>query len=270
MDVHVHVEKRLTLEKLIKIVNAFQLVKNANEQMSQQPTASTSGQNFENVQKVTTAGRQCPACNYSHGTRQPCPAYGKTCGQCGLMNHFRAACRTPRDRWVNEPTDDQGARTSFQMKRPPSRPFDRHSEYGNGSKRFKNSHEGRRIHSIQEDTREDLPAEAIDMVKGDDPEEFIWAKVGGVKIRMQIDSGSQSNIVDERTWNFMVANKVKTERIEKSDKRFRAYAAKEDLETVVMFDAKITIPTDDDVLEEKARFYVIKDGPQPLLGKSTA
>lgn len=37
---------------------------------------------------------KCKRCNYAHGFRDNCPAYGKTCNNCSKSNHFSSVCRS--------------------------------------------------------------------------------------------------------------------------------------------------------------------------------
>lgn len=52
---------------------------------SRKNTSNSSGNN-DNQWK-------CKRCNYSHGFRDNCPAYGKTCNTCSKPNHFSSVCR---------------------------------------------------------------------------------------------------------------------------------------------------------------------------------
>lgn len=44
--------------------------------------------------------RTCSRCGSRHQPRQ-CPAYGKTCNNCGMENHFATVCRQPKRRQVS-------------------------------------------------------------------------------------------------------------------------------------------------------------------------
>ncbi|XP_038121457.1 uncharacterized protein K02A2.6-like [Culex quinquefasciatus] len=101
-----------------------------------------------------------------------------------------------------------------------------------------------------------------------DTDELVWAKIGGVLVEMQIDSGVQSNIIDDRTWNMMIQNGVDVIGSERCpDRKFKAYAQKDCLTVNKMFDAEISIADGSKVLKAVARFYVVVGGPQPLLAQ---
>lgn len=42
---------------------------------------------------LQSQGISCYKCGGAHSRRQPCPAYGQTCGFCGFRNHYSKVCR---------------------------------------------------------------------------------------------------------------------------------------------------------------------------------
>jgi len=50
-------------------------------------------QSVSHVDKNKFKNLKCKFCGYSHTTGK-CPAFGKTCGNCGKKNHFQAVCRS--------------------------------------------------------------------------------------------------------------------------------------------------------------------------------
>ena len=88
---------------------------------------------------------------------------------------------------------------------------------------------------------------------------------------MQINSGVKSIIINDKTWKSMKNNGIKTiGEIRAPDWKFKAYAQTNCLQVIVMFDAEIAISDGDKELKTVSRFYVVENGPQPLLGKDTA
>lgn len=51
------------------------------------------------VKSSTTTIKNCTRCGYNHNINK-CPAYGKTCSNCSLPNHFARVCRNKRQ--INE------------------------------------------------------------------------------------------------------------------------------------------------------------------------
>lgn len=196
-------KKDLTLEELVKQVNAYETSRVASDQMSgrgvqMQPSRPM----MDNVQFVAAS---CKFCARSHG-HQPCPARDKTCAKCGKRGHFAVAC-------YSSPVYASSSRQMHSNKpsRNPSlkRPYEATVPAGSGPVAKKKAMQfARKIHAIEGENEEES-FELVEMVtSGNDSDELIWAKVGGVLIEMQIDSGVQSNIIDDRTWESMTKNGV--------------------------------------------------------------
>lgn len=245
-------EAELTLENLIKKVNAFQAARNASEQMM--PSHVSGG---EKVNKVTISRDNCSSCGFFHPASGKCPAAGKTCNRCGKRNHFKSVCKS---------TGQGSSSGNWQIRTNSPQVNKRPAPLSYNEPRFPKRG---RIHALQDETEEE--AEYIDMILSpEDTDEYVWAEVAGVKIRMQIDSGAQSNIIDDNTWNMMNKSGADGVVLRKSDKKFKAYAQIDNLITEGMFDSSIEIQDEETTLSTQARFYVVRGGPQPLLGRVTA
>ena len=97
--------------------------------------------------------------------------------------------------------------------------------------------------------------------------EMITVQVGGVDLKMLIDSGANSNIVDEGTWEQLKAKGVKCESQAASpDKKLYPYASNQPLPVKGSF--KCTVAVCD--RSTRAEFLVIKGRGMSLLGKVTA
>lgn len=83
---------------------------------------------------------------------------------------------------------------------------------------------------------------------------------------MLIDSGSKCNIISEKSWDFLKAQKVVVKNQEKNpDKTFMSYGSKEPLTVLGSFDAELRTGPE----TTTAKFYVIKNGSRDLLGKDS-
>lgn len=254
----------LTLEEVIKQINAYVATRSASDQMSGQVKPVTVG--TDNVQQVQTV---CKFCAYVHAPNQICPAWNKTCSKCGRRGHFRVTCTRE-----NIGSGSSRGSSPFQSgKRSFNQAFPRALPPSSTSEQFRNKKVNpvRRLHAI-DDEDVDENVELVEMVSCDnDCEELVWARVGGVLIEMQIDSGVQSNIIDSKTWETMIQNGVRiTRQSQHPDKKFRAYAQKDYLVVTNRFEADIVIDDGSKQLKTMACFYVVEGGPQPLLGKKTA
>lgn len=104
---------KLTLEKVIKLVRAAEVIKQQMKTMN----ADACVNSIRYWQKNTTHQRHCickthAMVSHSHDKQQPsssnckyfakehppnrCPAYGKTCMKCKSKNHFAVVCVNPR------------------------------------------------------------------------------------------------------------------------------------------------------------------------------
>lgn len=258
----------LTIDEVVKQVNAFETSRSASEQISGQAILPAVSKNTESVQRVKA---YCKFCGKNHGPGQNCAAWNKTCGNCGKVGHFRAVCFSRMGQPGSSTGSSNQPPTKSAIKRNYSQTFQPSATAFGKQRRTGTSFPPRRLHAIA-DEEEEVNIELVEMVSSaNDSEELVWVKVGGVIIEMQIDSGVHSNIVDDRTWEMMLNNGVETlARGNQSDKKFKAYAQRDCLEVLEMFDAEVIINDGNKELKTNARFYVVRDGPQPLLGKHTA
>ena len=267
--------RNIDFDKMMSKIATNEQTKDAEADVSK-ANLDKSLRSFENLQRLsqgyaftqTQGTHVCRACNYTHRTNGICPAVGKTCGQCGLKNHFRAACHTPRHLWRKS---NQNASGEFVSQKRSSDHF--LAERPVPIKRFKSDYETRKnVHKIEDSQGSDLHmrTENVDMICGDNTDSHIYALVGDVKVKMEIDPGARSNVIDDKTWSFMQQSGANVVFHSKADKKFCAYASKEYLTTLGMFEAVIEIQYRGKILGDKATFYIVKDGPQSLLGKMTA
>ena len=100
-----------------------------------------------------------------------------------------------------------------------------------------------------------------------DHSELTTVQIGGVDLKMLIDSGVNSNIIDEGTWEQLKAKGVKCEsQIASSDKKLYSYASNQPLPVKGSF--KCTVGVCD--RSTRAEVLVIKGRGVSLLGKTTA
>ncbi|XP_075981602.1 uncharacterized protein LOC142980155 [Anticarsia gemmatalis] len=163
-----------------------------------------------------------------------CPAVNASCIKCGFKGHFQKHCRTRAN------------------KRKSTNPLPCDN---NKNKKLKT------------DTTHSKESTPVDYIFHIDDDAQIDCQVGGVKIEVLIDSGSKSNIINDKTWEHMKHCNVKVSNQQKSsNKTFLAYGAKEPLKVLGSFDALIEAGSNSII----TKFYVIKNGSRNLLGKETA
>lgn len=221
--------------------------------------------NLSEVNRITGAAvavvKRCTRCGKDdHFSKDlQCPARQVDCYKCGLAGHFSSCCRT---------------RGSGQYRR--------HNQGGNPQKRKGNDlhqrsdYDGKRsryqnVRAIAEFKEEgNSPADFIYNIG--DGDEILWVSIGGIHMQILIDSGCQKNIIDDNSWENMLNQGVQAEnRRTDSDQRFKAYGqSSSSLSVKEVFEAMIEVQDWNKSVRQKATFYVVEGGTQPLLGRSTA
>ncbi|XP_055700122.1 uncharacterized protein K02A2.6-like [Phlebotomus papatasi] len=208
----------LSLTQLTKIVKAHQAIKRQSKEMEAGGASGTKDDNLRDTERVNKirSGQQkktfsCTRCGgRNHDSKNPdCPAMGKRCNKCGGKNHFYSQCKSRETlkRKADVTQDEKPA-----------------------SKKAK-------VRAINEDFDEENFIFNI----GDD-DERIWCNVGGVLIRMIIDSGSKYNIIDQKTWVQMKNSGVRVSGMStQCDKILKAYGQTTPLEIVGVFEATIAV-----------------------------
>lgn len=166
----------------------------------------------------------------------PCPAKQRKCNACGKLGHYQRCCNTkPYDRKWKFPIPE------YQK-----------SEYG----------KHRKESSVQSGNDE-----GVQYIFNVNDDATIRCEIGGVYLKMLIDSGCRSNLISDETWDYLKRNNVScSNQIKEPRKIFLAYGSRTPLkvkgsfETSIKANGKITHST----------VYVISDGSRNLLGKDTA
>ncbi|XP_062715467.1 uncharacterized protein LOC134291564 [Aedes albopictus] len=261
--------ENLTLQEAIRQVNAYEMTKAASDQISGQNINQKPNLSSESVRQVQAG---CKFCGRPHRSGEMCPAWNKTCSACGKRGHFRSVCFSRLSlRPANPKVVPSVVPQSFTK-----RAVDQYSDSRAGPSRkitkFSRPQQPRRLHAIEDSENHESETELVEMVSSaSDSCDLIWAEIGGVLVEMQIDSGVQSNIIDDKTWFNMNRHGVEIIGATQSpDRKFKAYAQRDCLNVSVMFDAEIMLNDCGKQLRTISRFYVVENGPQPLLGKVTA
>lgn len=224
----------LTLDDTLKVVNAYQSVRYQASKMNPKNAISNStsvNRLYDKPKPNNTVitNLRCIRCGYKrHYDKDRCPALNKTCLKCKKVGHFQSACRSKPP--MNNASQDRKRKSAYPNNR----------DFGNSSKRPRN------IFNIDEANQrdpvfEDLPVYNV----GDNDEELITCRVGGVHIVMLIDSGSKHNLIDDTTWELMKLKDVQitNQRVDQ-EKRFLAYG-RIPLKLITTFDATLEIEDGD-------------------------
>lgn len=94
----------LTLKKAIDIARQFEQIKNQKKERQQSVNIDAARQTnpvrkFRSQGQPTTSASKCNYCGYAnHMNKTKCPAYGKRCKACNMLNHFAQVCRQSKDK----------------------------------------------------------------------------------------------------------------------------------------------------------------------------
>ena len=189
---------------------------------------------WQSQRQGETSGRTnkknaCYRCGgLGHYGRDPqCPAHGKECGKCHKKDHFAKVCKTNQANAVNDGGYDEEHSTSGEA-----------CEYA--------------FHTT------------INSVSADD---LYQIEVGGVRLNVLPDSGANSNIVDENTWETLKSKNVKcVSSASTCNKRIYSYANDKPLSVKGTFKCEVKAGKG----RSQAEFIVVKGKGVPLIGKKTA
>lgn len=252
----------LKLDDVFKIVASHQSVKYQASQMTAGPSSGPSSMSIPStssdvnrLQTDTNVRRghvECGRCGRKgHFANDPkCPARDKECHLCKRVGHYAKKCKTSSMKGT-------GSRpVAGNLQRPSQRSSNRVRKISD--------------EQVENEQVDEKPKSFIFAIG--DGDEFIWIKIGGVMTQILIDSGSNKNIIDGETWNRLKAQGVEIRNATtKVDHQFCGYGIEaKPMKVLGMFDSTVELQDESQLVNQEARFYVVQDGNQPLLGKETA
>lgn len=221
---------------------------------------------------------ECYACGKrGHRSKDPnCPALHKQCSVCKRIGHFSGKCNMRfqiNQRYENKPYSRPFQQQNARHYQPSySRSFD-----NNGNdKRFVNNRRSN-FQAIKQNTNGSSSSTTINNidVKSENDDDVIFnleggqkvqCIVGGVQLELVLDTGSTADIIGENDWKNLQAKVKVIRNIEKSDKSFRAYGAKEKLKVL----GRVLMKVEANDKEVTVWFYIIENGQRSLLSGGTA
>lgn len=267
-------DSALTLEALSKLLFSFLSVENnvttLNESINAASTSSMNNSTVNQINHHKTFSQnraKCGNCGLdSHKNRQECRAMGVTCRNCGKENHYARVCRSARQQGFP-------SKSSYSGKNPDASSSQSNTSLGFQENRKRNyqsssnQNKRQRVNNVESDS-ENRPEEDFVNAIGDDQNEKVWVKIGGIMVEMLIDSGSKYNIIDERTWKLLVNGKANIKNTRNSKKKLSAYAQPDQLEILCCFEASLEVHGSLPTLD--CEYYVVRGGRRNLLGKDTS
>lgn len=243
------------LEEILRVANIFETVADQEKAfVIEQKTVCVSEEvnkidvktkSWNHRQSFESREIECNRCGFRghKASAENCPAKGKLCNKCGGKDHFYRKCRSlKRVRNFNEKADckdNVDSRNNSNVKRQKTENIDLITNVDN---------------------------EYVFCITDCEVKNEIICKIGGIKIKIVVDSGSKFNLIDEKSWSDLKSKKVAVVNQRKgSDKIFKAYGGHL-LIVIGVFEALIEVGNNN----VSSDFYVIKGDGKCLLGRDTA
>lgn len=234
----------LKLDEAIQIATAFHAIK---QQVSQFAKPVPDKEIFVNRVNDTSANKEvrCRNCGLpGHDARGNCPARNETCHNCKNRGHYARCCRSQKRKTFNDSTDHKET------------PLPKRQRMENHKKPIAKYEPINNVISVCND--------------GENGE--IVLNVGGIPVNFLIDSGTNLNIIDDRTYGIMTSAGLvsKPQGFDPSVK-FKGYG-NDVCNQKLSFVAEVTMGNQPEYTKtlNDVKFYVIQGGSRPLLGKFTA
>ena len=209
--------KDITLQELVDLARSMEIAERQVRSIEQRsdadipvgsPTVAAIQSTTVNHRNTTNQpGMSFQTCNncqkrFPHaGGRMSCPAWGKTCHQCGKPNHFANSCRSA-------PAITQNS--AQQSKNPGNRPHRKSDiQYRPPSQTY-TQHQTRRVRQIRDDVIDEPDDSDTDDVDGQiytigkrprTKQPRVKLTVNNTKMAFMIDSGASVNIMDQYSFS---------------------------------------------------------------------
>ncbi|XP_062541275.1 uncharacterized protein K02A2.6-like [Armigeres subalbatus] len=185
---------------------------------------------------------KCFSCGQlGHFSTSPeCPARGRTCRRCQQLGHFEIVCRK---RNANI-TKKGNPKKVYKIDKLPG-------------------------HTDQLDDEENISTEekVYYAFYGGNESNVLDATIGGILVKVLIDSGADANLMRFETWKELKEKKIKIVKSAKGSSRIlKGYGSNKPLDVAGTFEAEVTIGCRSTVAE----FFVVNGGLKDILGDSTA
>ena len=240
----------LTLSRVQDIARTLEAVeiqvrKMGGEQHGSSGVNRIGGKNQASSKTMPQKKGRCFRCDREghYSTDKNCPARHETCNECQRVGHFAVVCKTRKERSPENEFRD-----------------------GNAKPRggYKHKHKGRVQAVDGYESGDDYAFTVKDADK--EGQVRIDVAVGGIPLRMLIDSGAVTNIVDRDTWETLKSSRIMCHSY-KCDRKLYAYGSSNPIPVLGCFTAKVKLTHSD---ETEGEFIVIDGRGQPLLGRETA
>ena len=215
------------------------------EEVRRVDTKSSTATSKTEARRKTFACYRCGAPDHN-ASNSSCPARKATCTGCQSVGHFAKQCRSK---------GKSGGPSVEERK-------------GNSAASPAEDKRKRTIRRVVEDESSDEEY-AFQVTDGQSSDNHVFIIVGGVEIRILVDSGATCNLITQPIWEEMKRNHVKC-KCEPSNNRIFNYGRRVQLPVMGSFTAEARNGEKRTI----AKFYVLKDDPEqkfePLLSSKTS
>ena len=182
---------------------------------------------------------------------EDCPARGRECNNCHREGHFAACCKSRgKQDEQNKTTGKYDTDKKFRKKvKSKVRQLDTDDDSDEDEDQWEYSYS--------------VTCFGVNS-SGDDA--MLQAKVGGVNLKLMIDSGASCNIIDQDSWEECKRRQISGICL-KTNKKIFAYACEKPLEVLGKFSTTVVLSNGNSC---STYFYVVAGKGMPILGKNTA
>ncbi|XP_062550930.1 uncharacterized protein LOC134215840 [Armigeres subalbatus] len=234
-----YLECDTTLDEMLKIGRTYETV---NQQVHEIRFKSPDNievnaiLNADNVHR--TKKLSCVRCSGNHTSVDPlCPARGSRCNRCNKLGHYARCCRGAKKPFQRQPKSIEGRKQRSDQQN--------HGSYANPKPKF--------VREV-DDVTKSVEIRELFHLNG---KRTTIAAVGGVDLRLIIDTGADEDVLGIDDWTTLKRVGFEAYDIRKgSDKIFQAYGSNKPLIVLGEVDAMIAVG------EQSCRttFFVIQDG----------
>lgn len=255
------------LEQVLRSAKIFEAIEETSKTFDDGRSNTSTDEKVNKIDSKATFKRnetpkqnECTRCGFQ-GHRafdDKCPAKGKTCNKCGGRDHFSRKCRTKKRARNFGSWPANGKEDKVEVKQEDTAPPEKKAK----------PEEMSTVKLVDSNVKDEyifcISDEYVFCVNSELSNE-IQVTIGGVQLKIVIDSGSKYNIVDSKTWDFLKANKVIVSNQRKEvGSAFKSYGD-HPLTTLGVFEALIETKHNNCV----ADFIVVKDYGKVLIGYKT-
>lgn len=192
-------------------------------------SSKSSGLHQQDQTKDPSACWNCGKTGHMKGSSM-CPAKGKQCLECKRIGHFSTVCRSKK-----------GKQTKFSQKS--------------------------NVRAIESDSDNDTEETEYILNVDDGSSDTVDCKVGGVTLKMVVDSGSKRNLIPMKVWEKMKSQKVNVkQQIKGSDVTTKAYGQ----DRVIPVHGRFLAELEVNGIKTDQWFYIVLPGDACLLGKTSS